>query len=105
MIDRLEKMLREGRDDPMLRFGLGNACYRAGRLAEAAGHLRECVRQDPGYSAAWRTLGRVHMDNGDRGAAREAFEAGLTAAAAGGDKQIEREIEVFLRKLDKLAPG
>lgn len=101
MIDRLEQLLSEGRDDPMLRFGLGNAYYREGRLAEAAVHLRECVDQDPGYSAAWRTLGRVYMDSGDADTARAAFEAGLKAAAASGDKQIEREIGVFLRKLEK----
>ena len=27
MIDRLEKMLADGRDDPMLRFGLGSAYF------------------------------------------------------------------------------
>ena len=33
--------------------------------------------------------------------AREAWEQGLVAAQAHGDKQAEKEMDVFLRKLDK----
>jgi hypothetical protein len=40
---------------------------------------------------------------GDKSAARQAWEQGITAAQAHGDKQAEKEMTVFLKKLDRQA--
>jgi len=101
MLESLEKMLAQGMDNPMLRFGLGKGYLDAGDAERAATHFRRCVEQDRKYSAAWKLLGRALQLSGDNAGAREAWEQGLLAAQAHGDKQAEKEMDVFLRKLDK----
>lgn len=101
MLESLEKMLAQGMDNPMLRFGLGKGYLDAGDAERAATHFRRCVEQDRKYSAAWKLLGRALQLSGDNAGAREAWEQGLVAAQAHGDKQAEKEMDVLLRKLDK----
>lgn len=101
MLEGLEKMLAKGVDNPLLRFGLGKGYLDAGEAAKAAVHLRHCVEQDPKYSAAWKLLGKALQAEGDIDGARAAWADGLAAAQAHGDKQAEKEMAVFLRKLDK----
>ncbi|MBA1276136.1 MULTISPECIES: tetratricopeptide repeat protein [Pseudomonadaceae] len=103
MLESLEKMLAKGMDNPMLRFGLGKGYLDAGDPAQAATHLQRCVEQDPNYSAAWKLLGKALQTSGDRDGARRAWEQGVVAAQAHGDKQTEKEMGVFLRKLNKQA--
>nr|MBF0681460.1 tetratricopeptide repeat protein [Pseudomonas sp.] len=104
MLESLEKMLAQGMDNPMLRFGLGKGYLDAGNAARAGEHLRRCVELDPRYSAAWKLLGKALLDAGDTNGARHAWEQGVIAAQGHGDKQAEKEMTVFLRKLDKQQP-
>ncbi|HBP5359978.1 MULTISPECIES: tetratricopeptide repeat protein [Pseudomonas aeruginosa group] len=104
MIEGLEKMLAKGMDNALLRFGLGKGYLDAGNAERAAEHLQSCVEQDPGYSAGWKLLGKARQAGGDLDGARRAWEQGLKAATAHGDKQAEKEMAVFLRKLDKAKP-
>ena len=71
--------------------------------AKAAEHLQKCVEFDPKYSAAWKLLGKAQLAAGDRAAARLAWGQGIEAAQAHGDKQAEKEMTVFLKKLDRQA--
>lgn len=104
MLDRLEKMLEAGQDSAMLRFTLGNGYLKEGRAAEAAVHLREAVRQQPDYSAAWKLLGRALMDSGEREAAAQAYDDGIRIAEQRGDLQAAKEMRVFRRRLEKQQP-
>ncbi len=101
--DALEKMLAKGVDNSLLRFGLGKGYLDAGDTSKAAEHLQRCVEHDPQYSAAWKLLGKALQSAGNPDAARNAWQSGLQAAQAKGDKQAEKEMSVFLRKLDKAA--
>ncbi|GGM11035.1 tetratricopeptide repeat protein [Pseudomonas asuensis] len=101
MLESLEKMLAKGMDNPMLRFGLGKGYLDAGDATQAAVHLQRCVEQDAGYSAAWKLLGKALDQQGDSDGARTAWQTGLAAAQAKGDKQSEKEMTVFLKRLDK----
>ncbi|MCY1547100.1 type IV pilus biogenesis/stability protein PilW [compost metagenome] len=94
-------MLAKGVDNALLRFGLGKGYLDQGDAAKAAEHLRQCVHFDPKYSAAWKLLGKALEASGDLAAARAAWTEGLTAAQAHGDKQAEKEMTVFLKRLDK----
>lgn len=87
----------------MLRFGLGKGYLDLGENAKAAEHFQCCVGFDPKYSAAWKLLGKAQLAQGDHAAARQAWEHGLEAARAHGDKQAEKEMTVFLKKLDRQA--
>lgn len=101
--DALEKMLAKGVDNSLLRFGLGKGYLDAGDASQAAEHLQRCVEHDPQYSAAWKLLGKAQQSAGNPDAARNAWQSGLQAAQVKGDKQAEKEMSVFLRKLDKAA--
>lgn len=101
MLESLEKMLAAGKDSSMLRFGLGKGYLDAGDLLNAAVNLQRCVEQDPTYSAAWKLLGKALQASDEPERARQAWEQGLVAARNRGDKQAEKEMNVFLRKLDK----
>lgn len=105
MLESLEKMLAKGVDNPLLRFGLGKGYLDQGECARAAEHLQQCVALDPKYSAAWKLLGKALQGQGDVQAACQAWEQGLEAARAQGDKQAEKEMTVFLKKLERLAKG
>ena len=99
--EALEKMLARGIDNALLRFGLGKAHLDGGNAVQAAEHLQRCVEFDPTYSAAWKLLGKALQAEGDADAARQAWQKGIKAAQDKGDKQAEKEMAVFLRKLDK----
>lgn len=105
MLESLEKMLAKGVDNSLLRFGLGKGYLDLGENAKAAEHFTRCVAFDPKYSAAWKLLGKAHLAQADYPAARQAWEQGLEAARAHGDKQAEKEMTVFLKKLDRQQPA
>jgi len=100
-IENFEKLLAAGRDNPLLRFSLGNEYLKAGRPADAATHLQSAVAQDPKYSAAWKLLGKALTETGDRDGAMAAYREGIAVAEARGDVQAAKEMGVFLRRLEK----
>lgn len=100
-IDRLEKLLREGRDSAMLRYGLGDAYLKAKDAHTAADHLRHAVDQDPDYSAAWKLLGKALAEAGSASEAADAYRKGIHVAEEKGDVQAAKEMRVFLKRLEK----
>lgn len=97
---RFEALLASGKDSALLRFSLGMQ-YLKTDPARAAAHLRSAVEQDPGYSAAWKLLGRALEASSDAEGAMRAYRSGIGAAEAKGDKQAAREMGVFLKRLEK----
>lgn len=98
---RLEGLLAQGRDAAPLRVSLALACMGRGDATDAIAHLERAVEMDPAYTAAWKAYGRALAMDGQDTRAREAYRRGLETARAAGDRQAEREIQVFLRRLDK----
>lgn len=105
LIANLEKLLASGRDDPLLRFGLGKAYLDGDDPESAAAHLQRAVAHDPGYSAAWKLLGKALAAAGRTPEAMAAYQQGIAAAEAKGDKQAGKEMAVFLGRLRKTADG
>jgi predicted Zn-dependent protease len=101
MLENLQAMLAAGQDNPLLRFTLGNVLLKQGEAKAAVEHLREAVRQDPGYSAAWKVYGKALQALGDANHAIQAFETGIVAARQKGDVQAAKEMQVFLKRLRK----
>jgi predicted Zn-dependent protease len=96
---------RDGpRDGALLRFSLGNALIAAGDHVAAIDELRRALVFDPAYSAAWKLLGKALLDSGQIAGAADAWRQGIAAAAQRGDKQAEKEMSVFVRRLEKAAP-
>jgi Flp pilus assembly protein TadD len=107
MISNLEKLLGTPRDGALLRYSLGIEHARAGDHARAVEYLRNAVEKDPGYSAAWKALGRSLEAAGRLDEACEAYGRGIEAAQRKGDRQAEKEMTVFRRRLERAArtPG
>lgn len=101
MIDTLEAMLANGQDTALLRFTLGSAYFKEGDAARAGEHLREAVRLDPEYSAAWKIYGKVLHTLDDLDGARQAFATGIETATQKGDVQAAKEMTVFLRRVQQ----
>lgn len=100
-IDTLRGLLDKGRDDALLRFSLASAYMQASQPAKAATHLRVALAHDPGYSAAWKMLGKALTDAGDADSAAEVYRQGIASASAKGDLQAAKEMQVFLRRIEK----
>jgi Tfp pilus assembly protein PilF len=101
IIENFERMLASGTDNAMLRFGLGSAYLQEGKVDRALEHLERAVTQDPGYSAAWKTLGQALTRAGRAAEAAEAYRNGIKVAEKKGDIQASREMRVFLRRLEQ----
>ena len=94
-------MLAQGKDNALLRFTLGSHYLKEGEAAVAGAHLQAAVAHDPGYSAAWKLLGKALAAQGRSAEAIEAYRTGIAAAETKGDKQAAKEMAVFLRRLEK----
>lgn len=101
LIANLRTQIGGARDGALLRFSLGNALAGAGDHAAAAQACRDALAFDPNYSAAWKLLGKSLAQSGDTAGAIDAYERGIAVAAARGDKQAQKEMDVFLRRLKR----
>ena len=99
-----ERMLAAGKDGALLRFGLGSEYLKSGDAAAAVEHLQRAVALDPGYSAAWKLLGKALLAAGRSDEALAAWGDGIAAAERKGDKQAMKEMQVFARRVAK-QPG
>jgi len=105
MIDKLEKMLADGRDNALLRFSLGNEYSKLGQFEQAAAHLQQAVVHDPNYSAAWKLLGKALNEAGQLPEALTAYKSGIAVAEKKGDKQAAKEMTVFAKRIEKQLNG
>ena len=101
LIASLRRQCGGSRDGALLRFSLGSALLGAGDAAAAGDELRRALAFDPDYSAAWKLLGKACLQAGQPQAAADAWRSGIAAAAQRGDRQAEKEMTVFLRRLAK----
>jgi predicted Zn-dependent protease len=99
MIENFEAMLARGQDSALLRYGLGNEYLKAGKNDRAVAHLAEAVRQDPGYSAAWKLYGKALTAANRHQEALAAFDRGIETAEAKGDIQAAKEMRVFRKRV------
>jgi len=104
-IRNLEKLLGTPRDGALLRYALGSAYVKDGQIERALEQLREALARDPQYSAAWKALGNALLEAGREPEALETWRQGIAAAHAKGDRQAEKEMTVFARRLEKKLGG
>jgi Flp pilus assembly protein TadD len=100
-LESFEEMAAKAPENVVVRYSLGREYLKAKRYAEAERELREALRLKPDYSAAYRELGKslTGLERFDE--AREIYTRGAEVACEKGDLQTQREIEVFLRRLEK----
>lgn len=100
-VEALQKLIGTPRDSALLRMSIATALLAEDRPAEAEQQLAEATGMEPDYTAAWKQLGKVRLSLDDPEGAREAWQSGIEAARANGDKQAEKEMTVFIRRLDR----
>ena len=101
LIANLRTQLGGPRDGAMLRYSLGQALLQADDPADAVLQLRQALTFDPEYSAAWKALGKAQLALNDSAAAAEAWREGIAVAHKRGDVQAEKEMAVFLKRIQK----
>ncbi|MGH8397807.1 MAG: tetratricopeptide repeat protein [Gammaproteobacteria bacterium] len=101
-IKTLEQMLAAGQDSATLRFGLGKAYLDVGDAVNAVKQLQRALIFDPDYTAAWKLCGRALAQAGNTHEAVAAYEQGIHVAGERGDRQAQKEMQVFLQRLRKL---
>jgi predicted Zn-dependent protease len=99
------KLLQRDPTNPMVLYSLGNELFKEGRCVEARDHLQRAVANKPNYSVAYRMLGRAHYELHENDEARNVFLKGQVVARENGDLQTVKEIDVFLRRLQKREVG
>ncbi|GLQ93409.1 hypothetical protein [Dyella acidisoli] len=105
LIDSLRAQCGGPRDGALLRFSLGNALLNTGDHVAAIEELRHAVTFDANYSAAWKLLGKAYLTAHDEVGAADAWRQGIAAAQQRGDKQAEKEMTVFLRRISQKGEG
>jgi len=96
-----ERMLAAGKDSPLLRYSLGNECLKAGEADAAVEHFARAVALDARYTAAWKMLGKAQQAAGHDDEALAAWRRGIEVAHVRGDKQAEKEMTVFARRIER----
>src|SRR5215212_7948878 len=103
--ETFRKLLKKDPENPMILCSLGIELFKEGRYLEAREHLRRAIENKPDYSVAYRILGRAHFELRENTEARRVFTEGREVALANGDLQTVREIDVFLRRVEKREAG
>jgi len=90
----------------MLRLSLGNEYLKAAQLDVAIGHYQAAIKLDPGYSVAWKMLGKALTEAGRLQEGLETYRQGIGVAEQKGDKQVAKEMAVFAKRIEtQLAAG
>lgn len=105
LVANLEKLLGTPRDSALLRYSLGIEYLKIENTEKATEYLRQAVARDPHYSAAWRALGKALEAAAQPADALEAYRSGVAAAQKKGDRQAEKEMTVFARRIEKRIAG
>jgi len=105
-IEALQKLLDQGQDNLLLRFGLGQALLKDNQLTESITHLEKALEFDPAHSASahsasLKLLGKAYATNGDSEKAIEIYTKGIEQVEQKGDIQAAKEMKVFLKRLLK----
>ena len=95
----LEKLTREGSDDPMAWYGLAMEYRKLQRWDEALQTFTTLRSRKPEYVAMYWMCGQMLEEVGRTDDAREWLEAGLALARAKGDGHAASEIESALASL------
>ncbi len=100
-IQQLEELLKMQPDDALLQYSLGLEYLKGGDPERAIPPLREAIRLQGDYSAAYRELGKALAQAGFTDEATQTYRQGIEIANGRGDLQTAKEMQVFLRRITK----
>ena len=100
-LEAFERMLAAGKDSALLRYSIGNEHMKAGNWRAAIEAFERSVALDPGFTAAWKLYAKALGQAGDPRAALDAYRKGIEVAQRKGDRQAEKEMAVFARRIER----
>ncbi len=100
-IEMLKQMIAQQPDNPLFYYTLGKELLTAHQPVEATEALRRAVDLNPNYTAAYRELGRALTQAGNIEEAKGVYRKGIEVGEKTGDLQTVKEMQVFLRRLEK----
>ena len=100
-----ERMLASGKDSALLRYSIGNEHMKAGDWSAAVDALSHAITLDPNYTAAWKLYGKALEQSGRPNEALDAYRRGIAVAKQKGDRQAEKEMTVFARRIERALGG
>ncbi len=104
-VEMFRKLLDKDPNNPMVLYSLGKELFKEQEYTQARKYLSQAVRNKPDYSVAYRTLGRALYELHEDAEARRIFAEGREVAERNGDLQTVKEIDVFVRRLEKRERG
>ena len=99
-IEVFEAMLKDQPEDAMVWYGLASEYLKVERWGDAAGALRNVVRLNPNYTAAYQMLGTALMKQGEPDQARRAWGEGIEVATRTGAWKARQHMEGLLADAD-----
>jgi predicted Zn-dependent protease len=99
-IDIFAEMLKQQPDDAMIWYGLASEYLKVERWSEAADALRNVVRLNPDFTAAYQMLGTALLNQGQSEEARRAWTEGIEAANRTGAWKARQHMEGLLANTD-----
>ena len=96
-----ERMLASGKDSALLRYSVGNEHVKAGDFGAAIDALEQAVTIDATYTAAWKLYASALEHAGRHAEALDAYRRGIVVARQRGDRQAEKEMTVFARRIER----
>ena len=96
-----ERMLASGRDSALLRYSIGNEHVKAGDFDAAIDALEQAVTMDATYTAAWKLYASALEHAARHAEALDAYRRGIVVARQRGDRQAEKEMTVFARRIER----
>jgi TolA-binding protein len=96
---QFRKLVEQFPQSPMGHFSLGKLLLEERRYHEAAESLASATRLDPGYAAALMALGEALSQDGQKEAARAAWEQARARALEQKHPSLAEEIDELLAAL------
>lgn len=95
-IEAFEEMVKEQPDEAMIWYGLATEYNKLSEWSKAANALRNVIRCNPDYTAAYQMLGTALQNLGDIEEARRVWVEGIEAATRTGAWKARGHMEGLL---------
>ena len=89
-------MLKDQPEETMVWYGLASEYFKLERWGDAVNALRNVVRLNPNYTAAYQMLGTALMGQGEADEARRAWAEGIEVATRTGAWKARQHMESLL---------
>lgn len=99
-IEAFEEMIKADPDEAMVWYGLASEYSKLERWSDAAQALRNVIRCNPDYTAAYQMLGSVLVRLGEKAEARQVWTEGIAAATRTGAWKAGQHMQGLLAETE-----